>query len=244
MQRHRVEARMIAAPEVTNATVNRTAILPLKYIMALAREWKVPNLQDIPWGKICKAYKEDVKPRNFLAPNALPADALPPDYMRFIDFARISGLRLEECFLAKHQIGATHIRTVIKGGATVDHPISDEMRKILMVAMANPTDYVFAYTMPRDGKHGRKGEVKPLTPSGLQSAWKRARQKGMIPASLRLHDLRHSFAMELLRETANPALVQRALHHKRIETTMRYARVLDEDLLAGMNRLQGRSVAS
>jgi integrase len=242
MQRHRVEARMIAAPEVTNATVNRTAILPLKYIMALAREWKVPDLQDIPWGKICKAYKEDVKPRNFLAPNALAVDDLhSPDYMRFIDFARISGLRLEECFLQKSQVGATHIRTVIKGGEVVDHPISDEMRRILMTAMANPTDYVFAYTLTRSGKHGRKGEVKPLTSAGLHAAWQRARRKGAIPAFLRIHDLRHSFAMELLRETGNPVVVQRALHHKRIETTMRYARALDEDVLAGLNKLQGRN---
>jgi integrase len=241
-QRHRVDAkRMITAPEVTNATVNRTTIEPLKYIMALARGWKVPDLQDIPWSKIRKAYKEDVKPRNFLEPNALAPDALEPDYMRFVDFLRISGLRFEECFLEKSQVGERHIRTIIKGGEIVDHPISDEMRRILMVAMANPTDRVFAYTATRGGKHGRKGEVKPLTPAGLHAAWQRARRKGTIPASLRLHDLRHSFAMELLRETGNAVVVQRALHHKRIETTMRYARVLDEDLLAGMNRLQGRN---
>jgi site-specific recombinase XerD len=51
---------------------------------------------------------------------------------------------------------------------------------------------------------------------------------------LRNNDLRHDFATKLLRETKNIKLVSRALNHSKIETTTKYAHVLDEEVLAGM----------
>uniref|UniRef100_UPI0037511B05 tyrosine-type recombinase/integrase n=1 Tax=Cypionkella sp. TaxID=2811411 RepID=UPI0037511B05 len=57
----------------------------------------------------------------------------------------------------------------------------------------------------------------------------------------RFHDLRHTFASRLLRLTGNLKLVSRLLGHTQIETTMRYAHVLDEDLRTG---LEGYAVTS
>ncbi|TNJ41558.1 tyrosine-type recombinase/integrase, partial [Phaeobacter sp. B1627] len=51
----------------------------------------------------------------------------------------------------------------------------------------------------------------------------------------RFHDLRHTFATRMLRATGNLKLVSRLLGHTSIETTMRYAHVLDTDLADAMN---------
>lgn len=44
------------------------------------------------------------------------------------------------------------------------------------------------------------------------------------------HVLRHTFATELLRETKNIRLVQKALGHSDVSTTMIYTHVFDEEL--------------
>lgn len=50
----------------------------------------------------------------------------------------------------------------------------------------------------------------------------------------RFHDFRHDFATKLLRETGNVKLVQKALNHADITSTMRYAHVLDEDVASAI----------
>jgi integrase len=46
----------------------------------------------------------------------------------------------------------------------------------------------------------------------------------------RFHDYRHDFGTKLLRETGNLKLVQKALNHRDIKSTLRYAHVLDTDV--------------
>ncbi|WP_245278182.1 tyrosine recombinase XerC [Methylosinus sp. PW1] len=153
---------------------------------------------------------------------------------------------MAECLLRKIEVDlvAGRLRTIGKGGKAIDHPITSEMRAILMAEMANPTDFVFTYAAARAkrDKKGQKGHPKgarlPITPSGLKTLWRRAKRPRAsgpsLPSDLRFHDLRHDFATKLLRETGNLRLVQRALHHSKIETTTRYAHVLDEEVAAGM----------
>lgn len=45
------------------------------------------------------------------------------------------------------------------------------------------------------------------------------------------------FASKLLRETGNLKLVQRALNHADLNTTSRYAHVLDEEVAEAMERV-------
>lgn len=49
-----------------------------------------------------------------------------------------------------------------------------------------------------------------------------------------LHALRHTAATRTLSKTSNLAIVQKLLGHRKIQTTMRYAHVSDEDLLAAV----------
>ena len=50
----------------------------------------------------------------------------------------------------------------------------------------------------------------------------------------RFHDFRHDLATKLLRNTGNLKLVQKALNHRNITSTLRYAHVLDEDVAAAV----------
>jgi site-specific recombinase XerD len=50
------------------------------------------------------------------------------------------------------------------------------------------------------------------------------------------HVLRHTFATDLLRETKNIRLVQKALGHSDVSTTMIYTHVFDEELEAALRR--------
>jgi Site-specific recombinase XerD len=53
----------------------------------------------------------------------------------------------------------------------------------------------------------------------------------------RFHDFRHDFGTKLLRDSGNLKLVQKALNHRDIKSTLRYAHVLDEDVAAAVERL-------
>jgi integrase len=71
-----------------------------------------------------------------------------------------------------------------------------------------------------------------MTYSGVDSAWNRACCKASV-TDLRLHDLRHTAATNLLKVT-NLKTVQLMLRHRDIRSTLRYAHADDRDLLAAL----------
>ena len=84
--------------------------------------------------------------------------------------------------------------------------------------------------IPQRTRDGRvKGKRYPITVSGLKTSWRRTREAAGVK-DFRFHDYRHDFGTKLLRQTGNLKLVQRALNHADIKTTMRYAHVLDQEV--------------
>ena len=73
--------------------------------------------------------------------------------------------------------------------------------------------------------------------------WKRAIAKTGL-TDFRFHDLRHTAASRVLRETGNLAVVQEMLGHAQVTTTRKYAHVLNEDLRAAMERTQAATPPS
>lgn len=53
----------------------------------------------------------------------------------------------------------------------------------------------------------------------------------------RFHDYRHDFGTKLLRDSGDLKLVQKAMNHRDIKSTLRYAHVLDEDVAAAVERV-------
>ena len=82
----------------------------------------------------------------------------------------------------------------------------------------------------------RRGERYRLSYNGAKSAWQRIRANSGV-VDFRFHDFRHDFGTKLLRDSGNLKLVQKAMNHRDITSTLRYAHVLDEDVAAAVERL-------
>ncbi|WP_294539211.1 tyrosine-type recombinase/integrase [uncultured Rhodoblastus sp.] len=237
--------KSIPSPLISNATVNRSATELLQHLLTRARKiWRIALPFEPTWGEhMLKEPKECVREVRASEENTL-VESIRPDYLPLVDFARASGLRLAECLLRKDQVDLAggFVYFTGKGEEAFAQPITSEMRAILMAAMANATDYVFTYVAARTrkGEGGwLKGERLPITASGLKTMWRRARRKktgARLPTDLRFHDMRHDFATKLLRETGNLKLVQKALHHRSLTTTTKYAHVHDVEVAAGMEK--------
>lgn len=156
------------------------------------------------------------------------------------------------------------IRRLGKGGKYVTTPLTSYLRSILEPLRGYHSEFVFthvaarttrprkagvptlrtgnrknkgqAYLPGRNQEERIKGRRYPLTVSGVASAWKRLRKKAGVQ-DFRIHDFRHDFATKLLRQTGNLKLVSKALNHAKLETTMRYAHVLDGDIADALEEL-------
>jgi integrase len=161
------------------------------------------------------------------------------DLKPFFAFAEAGGLRLRECLLQWSNVDwdALQIRTVGKGGRTVTVPITPTIRDIVWPLRGHHPEYVFTYVAQRTRGNGQiKGQRYPLTKGNVASLWKRLRERAGV-AGFRFHDYRHNLASKLLRETGNLKLVQRALNHTDIKTTVRYAHVLDTEVAEALERV-------
>ena len=77
-----------------------------------------------------------------------------------------------------------------------------------------------------------------MNPRYIQDMVKRYSQKSGINKDISPHTLRHTFATDLLRETKNIRLVQKALGHSDISTTMVYTHIVDEELEGALKNLR------
>jgi integrase len=167
--------------------------------------------------------------------------AMRHDYEPFFEFVRASGLRQKECITLRWSevnFGTKQIVRIGKGGRRVVFPITDTIREILFPLQGQHPEFVFTYVAIYGNKRlGRvRGQRYPLTINGAKSAWQRMRAKSGVK-DFRFHDYRHDFGTKLLRETGNLKLVQKALNHRDIKSTLRYAHVLDTDVASAVEAI-------
>jgi integrase len=177
------------------------------------------------------------------------------DYEPLFQFSWASGKRKAECMTLewghiKWDLGK--IQREGKGGRIIEVAITDTIRDILWPLRGHHPKYVFTFAAQRTidkvirGRRYQyvKGERYPITKWGLRGVWTAVREAAEIPITgpdrFRYHDLRHDFATRLLHtvkaETPAAALkiVQKALDHAKITTTMRYAHVSADDVASGV----------
>jgi integrase len=229
-------------PFICNATVNRSTTEVLKKLFTRAKKgWGISFKQEPNW-------KEHILPEPQERIRELVGDeeqrledATRSDYLPFFAFTKASGLRLKECLLHWSEVdwNAQQIRKHGKGGKLVTVPITPTIRNILFPLQGHHPDYVFTYVAIRTRDHHIKGQRYPITHSGLNYVWQRLRKNAGV-VGFRFHDFRHSFATSLLRETGNLKLVQKALNHSDIKTTLRYAHVLDSEVADAMEKVQAK----
>ena len=82
------------------------------------------------------------------------------------------------------------------------------------------------------------GQRGPLSPQGLQQAWKTAIKRAGLPKELSIHSARHTIAVHLLKKTGNLRFVQKQLGHASPAVTANmYADISFEDMQNGVNGL-------
>ncbi|WP_395076464.1 tyrosine-type recombinase/integrase, partial [Hyphococcus sp.] len=129
------------------------------------------------------------------------------------------------------------IRVKVKDRDAMDRwhsvPLTPPALAILSAERGKHESRVFTYQRQKGPK---KGERAPMTAAGLRQVWDKARADAGV-MDLKWHDLRHDFATHLLRHAkrSNLKIVQRALGHKTLAATRRYAHVNDDDIAAAMN---------
>lgn len=160
------------------------------------------------------------------------------DLHPLVGMALATGLRLSE--LCNMQWSAvdfdtSSIRLVQKGGRRRTFPINAELRdflKNLPRADSLPhARYVLTYLNHRLKNLPRHRITQG---GGVMEVFREAVVAAEVE-DFRFHDLRHTFATRLLRQTGNLKLVSRLLGHSDITTTMRYAHVLDADMRAALD---------
>jgi integrase len=163
------------------------------------------------------------------------------DYLPFFLFAKASGLRLNECLLRWSEVDWTpphpRISKLGKGGRRVTVAITPVVREILWPLRGHHPEFVFTYIVQRTCDGRVEGERQPITYAGARRQWLRLRKRAGVE-TFRFHDYRHNLATKLLRVTGNLKLVQRALNHADLQTTVRYAHVLDHEVTAALERVQ------
>lgn len=230
-----------ALPLISNATVNRSATKVLQRLFTFAKSEGAVFDSEPKWEDLLLAEPvERVRELKLEEADALD-EAMRGDYVPFFDFVRASGMRLKECVTLRWSevdFGTRQIVRIGKGGRRVVFPITAAVREILFPLQGQHTEFVFTYVAVYGNKRlGRvRGQRYPLTYTGAKTAWQRLRALSGV-ADFRFHDFRHDFGTKLLRDSGNLKLVQKALNHKDIKSTLRYAHVLDEDVAVAVERL-------
>ncbi len=236
---------------VTAATVNRQMVEPLRAIMRRAGKlWGQP-VQEIAWrdhlmpeprGRVRELTPEEEQRL---------VNAIRPDYLPVITVAFLRGLRKAEgALLEWSQLDweCRFARITEKGGEVRRVALGETVAGIIRAERGRHPRAVWTYARKRrlpperPGAPWREvGERVPITLSGLNTEWRRARRRAGIASTradrengLAFHDLRHTFASRLLRACRDLKLVSVALGHADIATTQRYAHVLEEDVVAGL----------
>lgn len=230
-----------ALPLISNATVNRSTTKVLQRLFRFARDEGAVFEREPKWDELLLAEPVERVRELKLEEAAALDEAMRDDYGPFFDFVRASGMRLKECVTLRWSevdFGTRQIVRIGKGGRRVVFPITSAIREILFPLQGEHADYVFTYVAIYGNRRlGRvRGERYPLSYNGAKSAWQRIRANAGV-SDFRFHDFRHDFGTKLLRDSGNLKLVQKAMNHRDIKSTLRYAHVLDEDVAAAVERL-------
>ncbi|SDC02075.1 Site-specific recombinase XerD [Bradyrhizobium brasilense] len=230
-----------ALPLVSNATVNRSATKVLQRLFTFAKAEGAVFENEPKWDELLLPEPEErVRELHDHEGEAFD-DAMRADYEPFFDLVRASGMRMKECVTlrwAEVNFGTRQIVRFGKGGRRVVFPITDVIRDILWPLQGQHQDFVFTYVAVYGNKKLGlvRGQRYRITYNGAKSAWQTLRRRAKVN-DFRFHDFRHDFGTKLLRGSGNLKLVQKAMNHRDIKSTLRYAHVLDEDVAVAIEQL-------
>jgi integrase len=240
----------------TPATVNRDVVDQLRPVLRYAEElWarKGLKLQPIRWGKLrleepaglVKVYREDEQA-------AWRAECGPTVGLA-LELLLTYGPRFGELFFEPDDFDPDGPRLNIKSRMMPDGerrrgrkrdvgahtiPLREEHAREIAARVGRaksakpPLDHIW-YLEVKDEKTGAV-TLEPLTYYGLQARLNSAAERAKVSPGRRIHGARHHAGTVVLRRSGNLKLSQRLLGHANIQSTMRYAHALEEDLRAAL----------
>lgn len=147
------------------------------------------------------------------------------------------GLRRNELRLIQvHDFNLTYstVRVHAKGG---------HVHKVSYAGIARLKKDVEVYMVGRGGDeyllYPKTDTSRPMSHAGIHNWFKRALKRAGLPESIELHEMRHSAADNLWRQTGDIVLAQKLLRHKSPETTLAYLHPTMGDLDAALEALYG-----
>ena len=208
-----------------NGTCNRPVIF-LRYMLNLASDWGIPNLERNPAKKV--QLFEETQRQRFLSPFEMRAliNALENDEnvqaAKAIELLLLTGARRNEITQARWEHMNLQQKTMLV-------PLS-KSGKPRTISLNKAACYLIS-------KLPSRGESPWLFPSpitgrpcpALYYPWARVRKRAGL-TDLRLHDLRHSYASNLVNGGVSLYVVQQLLGHTNPRTTQRYAHLEQETL--------------
>ncbi|MEC3947566.1 site-specific integrase [Sphingobium sp. HWE2-09] len=147
-------------------------------------------------------------------------------------FLTVTGCRVSEAVNLEWQdIYPDRLRLRDSKTGSRDIPLGAPVRRFLKSYRAN---------LQRKGIGGLR-HVFPLLGrqhyEGVRSIWGSIRREAELPPTLRIHDLRHSFASHAVMSGETLFTTSRLLGHSRVQMTARYAHLADDVLMATCEKL-------
>lgn len=219
---------------VANGTVNRELDLLGRACRHMARIYGAAISADLDFSGIRLKEPKEITRELSWEEQARLFEHLRTDLHPFVKFALMTGARLETiCELRWPDVDFRHKRILfrMKGDTEMFFPMNGELTALLSslprATHKDSADFVFTYLSHRTKPPRRQRIV--TGGGGISEDFRDALKKAKIE-KFRFHDLRHTFGTRMLRTTRNLKLVSRLMGHASIDTTVRYAHVLQDDM--------------
>ena len=239
------------------ATINREMTC-LRHMFNKGVEWDIMEQNPFTKGKGL-FIKENNQRLRFLSTEEIPKllTECPNHLHRVVVCAINTGMRRGEILGLKwSQVlnGFIYLRET-KTSESRQIPINDTLEKMfkeikIEQGFKNKSDYIFTYAASEEklvGKQPVRARKKlapvPAKISSIKSSFNSAVKRAGIQ-DFRFHDLRHTFASQIIMRGATLKDVQELLGHKTMEMTLRYAHLSQHHKKKAVNLLNGLTALS
>jgi integrase len=213
------------------ATANRMVVL-MRYIFNLAKKWKIPGAENNPASGV-KLFDSNNARERYLSVyetqrlHLALEESVNPQIKSIVALLLLLGCRKRELFNSRWDHFDLERRTwripLSKSGKARHVPLSNAA---LLVLAQLPRWEGCPYTVPNPKT------LQPFTT--VYNSWNCARKKAGLP-EVRMHDLRHSMASNLVNSGRSILEVSQILGHSQLKTSQRYAHLSQETLLAAVD---------
>jgi integrase len=225
-------ARKLQGHKPTPIRANRMGeVLRKMFTLAMEWEWRADNPAQGFHRRIEQARERFLGPEELTRIAAVLDSAEDQRGAAIIRMCMLTGARVGEVRTARFEQFNLDYAIWSKPAATTKQrkihrvPISQEVVTILrqrQMVVPNGNPWLFP------------GEVVGQPVREIRRFWARVQKEADLP-DVRIHDLRHTFASLLVSGGASLEMIGRLLGHSQMQTTQRYAHLMDSPLRAGVD---------